>query len=171
MWKGSERSPEGNELTLEEDLSRILSEKKITISVAESCTGGMLGSIITSVPGSSAYFLGGAVTYGYDSKEKLLGIKGSTLMNHGAVSENAAVEMAAGARELFGSDIAVSITGVAGPGGGAEAKPVGLVWFGISSMNGTFSEKFNFSGNRDEIRKNAADTAMRLLIDAAGSIR
>ncbi|MCL2032746.1 MAG: CinA family protein [Methanomassiliicoccaceae archaeon] len=151
-------------MTLAEDLSWILSRNDITLSVAESCTGGMLGSVITSVPGSSRYFLGGAITYGNESKEDLLNVKKATMIENGSVSGKTAVEMAEGARELFGSDVAVSVTGIAGPEGGTAAKPVGLVWIGISSENGSFARKFNFDGSREEIRTSAVNAAIQLLI-------
>ena len=125
----------------------------------------MLGSVITSVPGSSEFFLGGVITYCNDQKEKLLKVDRSTMIENGAVSESCAVEMAAGAKDLFRSDVSVSITGIAGPGGGSAAKPVGLVWIGVSTKNGVFAKKFNFDGDRDSIRKKAADAAVRLLID------
>jgi len=130
----------------------------------------MIGSIITSIPGSSAYFLGGVITYSNDSKEKLLKVKKSTMIEHGAVSENTAVEMAAGAKDLFGSDISVSTTGIAGPGGGSAAKPVGLVWIGVSTKNGTFARKFNFDGSRNDVQIKATDAAVRMLIDALAEL-
>jgi len=120
--------------------------------------------MITSVPGSSGYFLGGAITYSNELKEKLLGVDHSTLIKHGAVSEICAVEMASGARKAFGSDISVAITGIAGPGGGTDTKPVGLVWIGISSKKSTFASKYHFSGDRDSVRRQAADAAVVLLI-------
>ena len=159
--------PEGNELTLAEDLSEILSRKRITLSVAESCTGGMLGSMITSVPGSSRYFLGGVVSYSNDMKEELLKVPKHVMIKKGAVSEDVACSMAAGVRELFGSDISASITGVAGPGGGTASKPVGLVWIGISTKDGTFAKKFCFDGDRENVRSCAVGTAAALLIEAA----
>lgn len=130
----------------------------------------MLGSAITSVPGSSKYFLGGVIAYSNDPKEHVLGIPKPVMVKNGAVSEETAAGMAAGVRELFGSDISASVTGIAGPGGGTDAKPVGLVWIGISSENGTFAKKFMFSGNRDDIRASAADAAIRLLIDTVGDL-
>jgi len=130
----------------------------------------MLGSVITSVPGSSEYFLGGVITYSNDSKEKLLMVKKTTMIENGAVSENTAAEMAAGAKELFCSDVSVSITGIAGPGGGTAAKPAGLVWIGISTKKGTFARKFSFDGGRDSVQKKAADAAMKLLIDTVAEL-
>jgi len=124
----------------------------------------LLGSIITSVPGSSEYFLGGTIAYCNGSKEDLLGVPKAVMIDKGAVSEETAVGMAAGVRKMFGSDVSVSITGIAGPGGGTAAKPVGAVWIGVSAKSGTFARRFNFEGSRDEIRKSAADAAITLLI-------
>jgi len=114
--------------------------------------------------------LGGAVTYSNDLKEKILGVDRSTLIRHGAVSEICALEMAAGARNAFGSDISISITGIAGPGGGSDAKPVGLVWMGISAEKISFAKKYNFSGDRDSVRQQAADAAIKLLINSISII-
>jgi len=130
----------------------------------------MLGSVITSVPGSSGYFLGGVITYSNEQKEKLLGVNKTTMIENGAVSESCAMEMAAGVKDLFGSDVSVSITGIAGPGGGTAAKPVGLVWIGISTKNGTFANRFNFDGDRDTVRKKATDAAVKLLIETVKSL-
>ncbi|AIZ56177.1 putative competence-damage inducible protein [Candidatus Methanoplasma termitum] len=148
----------------------MISKKKITISVAESCTGGLLGAAITSVPGSSEYFFGGVVTYSNDSKENILKVQKSSMMMNGAVSKETAESMASGVRELFGTDIAISITGIAGPGGGTDVKPVGLVWMGVSTKDGNFAKKFNFKGNRDKIRSSAVDSALRLLIETINDL-
>lgn len=149
---------------LEEVTASLLLEKDLTLSVAESCTGGLCSSRFTDIPGSSAYFLGGAVVYSNDSKEKLLGVSTDTLTRFGAVSEEAVFEMARGARELFGTDIGVSISGIAGPGGGTVEKPVGTVWFGFShATSETFCEKRNFAGTRDEIKNFAASTAIDMV--------
>lgn len=149
---------------LEEVTAALLLEKDLTLSVAESCTGGLCSSRFTDIAGSSAYFLGGAVVYSNDSKEKLLGVSTDTLMRFGAVSEEAVFEMAQGARELFGTDIGISISGIAGPGGGTAEKPVGTVWFGFShAISGTFCEKRNFAGTRDEIKNFAASTAIDMV--------
>jgi len=125
----------------------------------------MLGSVITSISGSSKYFLGGVITYSNDAKENMLNVSKQTMIKNGAVSEETAVEMAIGAKERFGSDIAVSITGVAGPEGGTAAKPVGLVWIGISTNNRAFARKFNFDGDRDGVRISAVNAAIELLAD------
>jgi len=149
---------------LEEVTASLLLEKDLTLSVAESCTGGLCSSRFTDIPGSSAYFLGGAVVYSNESKEKLLGVSVDTLVRFGAVSEQVVFEMARGARELFGTDIGISISGIAGPGGGTAEKPVGTVWFGFSHVSsGTFCEKRNFTGTRDEIKNFAASTAIDLV--------
>ncbi|MDE0519540.1 MAG: nicotinamide-nucleotide amidohydrolase family protein, partial [Candidatus Dadabacteria bacterium] len=150
--------------SMEEVTASLLIEKDLTLSVAESCTGGLCSSRFTDIPGSSAYFLGGAVVYSNDSKEKLLGVSTDTLTWFGAVSEQAVSEMAQRARELFGSDIGISISGVAGPGGGTPEKPVGTVWFGFSHVSsGTFCEKRNFAGTRDEIKSFASSTAIDMV--------
>jgi len=157
--------PEGTELTSAEDLSGVLIKKNFTLSVAESCTGGMLGSAITSVPGSGRYFLGGVVTYSNESKEEIIKVPEQIMVKNGAVSEESATHMAAGVRSLFGSDVSISITGIAGPDGGTDAKPVGLVWIGISTKDRAFAKKFNFKGNREDVRKSAVNASMKLLIE------
>ena len=149
---------------LEEATASLLLEKDLTLSAAESCTGGLCSSRFTDIAGSSAYFLGGAVVYSNDSKEKLLGVTADTLARFGAVSEEVVFEMARGVRELFGTDIGISISGIAGPGGGTAEKPVGTVWFGFSHVSsGTFCEKRNFTGTRDEIKNFAASTAIDMV--------
>jgi PncC family amidohydrolase len=125
----------------------------------------MLGSIITSFPGSSVYFLGGVVSYSNSAKENILGVSKEVMMEKGAVSREVAVEMAEGVRRLFGSDVSLSITGIAGPGGGTAEKPVGLVWMGISWKGGTAAMRFDFTGDRDAVRKNSTDAAVRVIAD------
>ena len=150
--------------SLEEVTASLLLEKDLTLSVAESCTGGLCSSRFTDIAGSSAYFLGGAVVYSNDSKEKLLGVSAETLERFGAVSGETVSEMARGARDLFGSDIGLSISGIAGPGGGTPEKPVGTVWFGFSqASSGTLCERRNFTGTRDEIKNFAAATAIDMV--------
>ena len=130
----------------------------------------MLGSVITSVPGSSEYFLGGVVSYSNDSKEKLLGVPKQTMVTHGSVSEETAVEMAVCTRGLFCSDVSVSVTGIAGPGGGSAEKPVGLVWIGVSTKRGTFAKRFNFEGDRDSVRISTVTAAIELVIGAVADL-
>jgi len=152
------------EETLEEATASLLLQKDLTLSVAESCTGGLCASRFTDVAGSSAYFLGGTVVYSNDSKEKLLGVSAETLERFGAVSEEVVAEMSYRVKTLFGSDIGLSISGIAGPGGGTLEKPVGTVWFGFSHvLSGTSCEKRNFTGTRDEIKNFAAATAIDIV--------
>ena len=126
--------------------------KHAKISCAESCTGGLIGATLTEIPGSSESFNGSAVTYSNESKNKILGVNLETLKNFGAVSKECAIEMAEGARKIYDSDFAVSVTGIAGPDGGSESKPIGLVYFGLSCREKSEAFKKIFPGNRDEIR-------------------
>ena len=150
-----------------EDLVRVLAEKKMTCATAESCTGGGLGSVITEVPGSSAVFMGGVISYDNSVKCDVLGVPKEVLARNGAVSPECAAAMAEGVRRKLKTDIAVSITGIAGPGGGSADKPVGLVWFGLSSPSGVVAEKRIFSGDRAAVRASAVEYALGLLLDAA----
>ena len=143
------------------ELVNLLTERGLQVSCAESCTGGMCARMITDVPGASAVFEGGAVTYSNRIKHKLLGVSEEVLRIHGAVSSECACGMASGVRELYGADIAFSLTGIAGPGGGTPDKPVGTVYLGISTKEATYSRLLTLSGNREEIRRQAALEAMR----------
>lgn len=120
---------------IEHEIGRLLSALDLTLATAESCTGGLLAHRITNVPGSSSYYLGGLVAYANETKEGQLGVQPATLMAHGAVSEETALEMARGARERIGSNVALATTGIAGPGGGTEEKPVGLVYIALSAVD------------------------------------
>jgi nicotinamide-nucleotide amidase len=142
-----------NEETMIGLVSKALKNHRMTIATAESCTGGMLGMILTEEPGSSDFYLGGVVSYSNNLKEKFLGVNPHTLEKYGAVSEETAREMAVGIREYSNSDIGVSITGIAGPGGGSEEKPVGLVYIGFATPKGIEANKFQFHGGRDSIRQ------------------
>ena len=146
--------------TMEEVMGRLLREQGKTLAVAESCTGGLVGERITAVPGSSDYFLGGVVAYADRAKAALLGVPERTLLEHGAVSEPVAVAMAEGVRERFGADLAVSTTGIAGPGGGTEAKPVGLVWVGFSDAEESIAQDFEFPLDRSRHRMATAQVAL-----------
>ena len=134
-----------------------------TVSAAESCTGGLIQSLITDNAGSSEYFLGGVVSYSNEAKMKLLGVKESTLENFGAVSEETVREMVLGVQKLMGSDYAIAVSGIAGPDGGTEDKPVGLVYIGTLGKSGLVITKNNFSGTRTEIKMKTALTALRQL--------
>ena len=145
------------------NLVELLKANGRTCATAESCTGGMIGSLITAVPGSSEVYLGGVVSYANSVKAGVLGVSSETIDTFGAVSEKCAAEMAEGARRLTGADIAVSVTGIAGPGGGSAEKPVGLVWFAVATKSGTRSEKAIFAGSREDVRRSAAMHAVGML--------
>ena len=143
---------------------RRLSEKKKTVTFAESCTGGLIASTLVSVPGSSAVFDGSLVTYANRVKHDYLGVSGSTLENEGAVSPSCAVQMAEGARRAMDADYAVAVAGIAGPGGGSAAKPVGLVYIAVAERDGdTEVFKFIFEGNRTAVRRAACRQALQEL--------
>lgn len=137
-----------------------------SLSVAESCTGGLLASRITDIPGASDYFLGGVVAYGNVVKERLLGVSAETLSRYGAVSEKTALEMAQGCQRVFGSDLAVAITGIAGPGGGTPEKPVGTVFVAVATSKGLRSVRLKLSGERIENKAQSVDAALKLCLEA-----
>lgn len=156
---------------LQTTIGKLLVLEKKYLVVAESCTGGLLSNLITDIPGSSNYFIGGVSTYSYEAKKKLLAVQSSTLENYGAVSAETVKEMAIGVRNLFSGSILVanligiSISGIAGPGGGMPGKPVGLVWFGISANTGTWAIKRIWNGNRLQNKLYSANFALELLQD------
>jgi PncC family amidohydrolase len=150
-----------------ENLVALYAARSLTCATAESCTGGGVGSAITAVAGSSAVFAGGVISYANSVKRDVLGVDSSTLETFGAVSAETAAQMALGARRLTGSDYAVSVTGIAGPGGGSELKPVGLVWFGLAGRDGVRTEKALFSGDRAQVRAQAVVHALGMLTAAA----
>lgn len=150
---------ENNE-NIESVIIKKAKEKNIKLITVESCTGGLVSQKLTSVEGSSTVFLGGLITYSDEFKIKLCKVKEETLKTFGAVSNGVAIEMAEGALELYNSDIAVSITGIAGPGGETEDKPVGLVYIGIATKEKAYANRFNFIGNRDKIRELSAKNAL-----------
>lgn len=137
--------------------------KGITVATAESCTGGLIAATITDVAGASAIFGYGMVTYSNEAKEKILGVKGETLAAHGAVSEACAMEMAKGLKEVSGADCAVSVTGIAGPGGGSVEKPVGLVYMGLALGDQVYVKRNLFQGSRDEIRRQTVKTVLTFI--------
>ncbi|HEX2787794.1 MAG TPA: competence/damage-inducible protein A [Ignavibacteria bacterium] len=148
---------------MEKLIGDLLIKKKLKLAVAESCTGGNISFLIVNIPGSSEYYLGGVCTYANEAKQKMLGVKKETLESYGAVSEKTAIEMAEGARKEFKADVAISTTGIAGPAGGTEAKPVGLVYIGYSDKNKSFAEKFYFGDNRMKNISRATIAAMNIL--------
>ena len=152
--------------TLEGAIGRLLTEKGETIALAESCTGGLLAKRITDMAGSSAYFVEGFVTYSNRSKQRLLGVPHGLLIKHGAVSGPVARAMAEGVRKMAGSDYGLSVTGIAGPDGGTQEKPVGLVFVGLSTEDGTTAERLDFSAfgrSREAVRERSANKAFDLL--------
>ena len=151
---------------LERRLVAVCGEKSVTLATAESCTGGMVAARITAVPGSSAVFLGGVVSYANAVKQAVLNVPQTVLEKHGAVSEECAKAMAKGACALLKADVAVSVTGIAGPGGGTPDKPVGLVCFGIADKQSSHSERRVFEGSRAAVRQQATEYALELLLKA-----
>jgi nicotinamide-nucleotide amidase len=144
-------------------VAALLDRDGATLAVAESCTGGGLGARLTTRGGASARFLGGVISYSDAVKRDVLGVDEEILRRHGAVSAECAEAMAAGARRLIGTDWALSITGVAGPGGGSDEKPVGLVYIGIAGPDGVASERHRLRGDRERIRARSAALALHLL--------
>lgn len=142
-----------------------LREKKKTLALAESCTGGLLGHLITQVPGSSDYLKGGVIAYSYEAKEEILKVQRDVLNQYGAVSEQAAIQMAEGARKLFDADYALAVTGIAGPSSDRSEKPVGLTWLAISSGESTRTETHQWQGSRAENKEHSAQAALELLLD------
>lgn len=148
--------------TLAESVIRLATSRNVTLATAESCTGGLVGAALTSVSGSSAVFMGGMITYANEAKASQLGVSPDTLTQYGAVSAESAGEMALGVRERFEVDVAVSVTGVAGPTGGTQDKPVGLVWYGIATPAGTTTLRRIHPGDREGVRERATITALHL---------
>ncbi len=148
---------------MEDVVGRLLLKAQLNLSTAESCTGGLIGHRITNVAGSSAYFLGGAVVYSNASKNRLLGVSNDTLASKGAVSDQTAREMAEGVRRLMGSDIGLAVTGIAGPQGGTEEKPVGTVHIGLCAPDGTHCGRYLFRGRREQIKTHTAAMALDML--------
>ena len=143
----------------------ILLRTGLTVSVAESCTGGLLGAALTELSGSSAYFLGGVIAYADSAKIALLDVDERTIIEHGAVSGPVALDMARGARQVTGSDIAISITGIAGPTGGTEQKPVGTTFIGISGLGSERVQRYVWTGDRTENRAASVRAALEMLVE------
>lgn len=149
--------------TLQEVVGKLLMTKELTLAVAESCTGGMLGSRLTEIAGSSAYFEGGVISYSNEVKQDFLGVKQETLVHKGAVSEETAIQMAEGARKRLQTDLAIAITGLAGPNGATKTKPVGLVYIAVAGPKGTECSEYHFSGERNNIRHRTVLAGLNLL--------
>jgi PncC family amidohydrolase len=148
----------------EEQIAALLRQRRETLALAESCTGGLLGHRVTNVPGASEYFLGSVVAYSYEAKERVLNVHHETLYTYGAVSRETVLEMARGVRQVMSSDIGLAVTGIAGPSGGLPGKPIGLTWVAISSRRGEWSEQYQFTGDREANKAAAAEAALGLLI-------
>ena len=152
------------------ELISLLREKGLVLATAESCTGGMIGEILTSVPGASEVYCGGVISYTNHVKEHVLGVRNETLEKYNAVSVNTAIEMARGAKQLTGADVAVSVTGFAGPGGGTDTIPVGTVCFGLAIDDiEIYREQYYKGLSRDEIRQLAAEFAIESVCDLVSS--
>jgi PncC family amidohydrolase len=151
--------------TLEIQVGILLRERNLKLALAESCTGGLIGSRLTDVPGSSEYFLGSIVAYAYEAKVSLLGVSWDTLNSGGAVSRETVLEMARGARKALNTDIGVSVSGIAGPAGGTPDKPVGTTWIALVANDGEWAREFRFQGDRAQNKSLAADAALQLLLD------
>jgi len=150
---------------LEYQVGVLLTQMGLSLAVAESCSGGLLSHLITNVPGSSVYYLGGIISYANETKINILGVTQSTLERYGAVSRETALEMARGARLLLAADISLSTTGIAGPGGGTPQKPVGLTWIGLSSQDYESARQFMWQGDRLVVKQQTAKQALRILLD------
>lgn len=155
-----------------EELSRtagkFLIEHKLKLSVAESCTGGLLGAALTDIAGSSAYFRGGVIAYDNQIKHQLLGVEESVLDKYGAVSDQTVIAMAKGVCKLFNTECAISVSGIAGPDGGTDQKPVGLVYIGIAVNDRIESIRYIFSGNRQQIRSQTVKASLEQFLRIAG---
>lgn len=140
----------------------------LSLATAESCTGGLVGHLLTEMPGSSAYYRGGLISYSNDLKQAELGVPQATLAQHGAVSAQAAVAMAEGARRRYGADVAVAVTGIAGPDGGSPAKPVGLTYVALADSRGHDVRRFQWQGDRSRNKADSARAALELLSERLG---
>jgi PncC family amidohydrolase len=151
--------------TLEVRVGEILSQRGLRLAVAESCTGGLISHLVTNVAGSSVYFLGGMIAYANEAKVHLLGVHQETLDKFGAVSSETVIEMARGVRNTLSADIGISVSGIAGPGGGTPEKPVGTVWIGLSTPKEELARHFHWTGNRLDVKEQSARAALMLLLE------
>jgi nicotinamide-nucleotide amidase len=151
------------DIPIEKAILNLMASNKLTLSVAESCTGGFISQLITQHPGCSSVFTGGGIVYSYELKTKLLGVKKETLEKFGAVSEETIIEMVKGALTNFNSDYAIAVSGIAGPDGGMPDKPVGTVWIGVANRDKTIVKKFNFGNKRLQNIERSSIAALNLL--------
>ncbi len=157
--------PSPVEDALEAQVGQRLRSAGLTIATAESSTGGLIATRLTNVPGSSAYMIGGVVVYANRAKRRLLSVDEQTLAEHGAVSDPVARQMATGARTLFSVDLAIAVTGIAGPGGATATKPVGLTFIALSTPRGLWVRRFVWHGDRAQNRAQTADAAFQMALD------
>lgn len=156
---------------LEVMVGELLRESGQSLATAESCTGGLISHRLTNVPGSSTYFLGGVISYAYDAKVRLLGVRWETLDAYGAVSREIVLEMAHGVRGALAADFGLAVSGIAGPGGGLPDKPVGLAWIGLSTPDQEYAWKFLASGDRLANKEQFANQAIAYLVEILQSRR
>jgi PncC family amidohydrolase len=161
----------GMENSLENFVSDLLRERGWRLAVAESCTGGLIGHRLTNVPGSSTFYMGSVTAYAYEAKVRLLGVQWETLEQFGAVSEPVVIQMARGVRRALAADIGLSVSGIAGPGGGTEDKPVGYTYFGISIPDDEQAWQYTWQGDRLQNKEHSAEMALQLLIDYLRRLR
>jgi PncC family amidohydrolase len=150
---------------LEVLVGELLRKHGLRLAVAESCTGGLVGHRLTNVPGSSTYYMGSITAYAYEAKVRLLGVRWATLEKYGAVSKETVLEMACGVRRAMAADIGMSISGIAGPGGGTPDKPVGTTWIGLSAENVDEAWLFHWDGDRLAVKEQSAQAVLQLLAD------
>jgi PncC family amidohydrolase len=150
---------------LEIIVGELLRRRGLRLAVAESCTGGLIGHRITNIPGSSTYYMGSVTAYAYEAKVRLLGVRWETLEKYGAVSKETVLEMSRGVRKALAADIGLAVSGIAGPGGGTAEKPVGLIWIGLSAADVDEAWRFNWDGDRLQIKEHSAEQALQLLVD------
>jgi PncC family amidohydrolase len=146
-------------------IGALLRTRGLKLASAESCTGGLVADHITDIPGCSDYFVGGVVAYAYEAKVALLHVSWDTLRLHGAVSRETVIEMARGVRTALGADLGISVSGIAGPGGGMPDKPIGTTWIGLSARDGDWARKFIWDGNRSENKELSAQAALKFVLD------
>ena len=151
-------------IPLENQIGELLIRRGLHLAVAESCTGGLIGHRITNVPGSSDYYLGSVTAYAYEAKVRLLGVSWDTLEKHGAVSQETVLEMARGVRQALGAEVGLSVSGIAGPGGGTPDKPVGLTWIGLSTPDQDLAWSYVWQGDRLQVKEHSAEQALHLLV-------
>jgi len=150
---------------LEEQIGVLLLERGWRLALAESCTGGLVGHRVTNIPGSSDYYLGSVTAYAYEAKVRLLNVRWSTLEKYGAVSREVVLEMANGVRAALGAEVGMSVSGIAGPGGGTPDKPVGLVWIGLTTVDFQQAWRFVWDGDRIKNKELSAEATLQLLVD------